>query len=113
MIEFQGTLNDALLARVGRQHHGRITPIFGGLLLLAGIVAFLRSPAPFDVHHAFMLMAAAIGGAILTRWYLAKKEPIAIPVSGSVSEQRLSIRIGEHEEHVQWPEFSRAVIGPD
>ncbi len=113
MIEFEGTLNDALLERVGRQHHGRTTPIFGALLLLAGIVAFLRSPAPFDVHHAFMLMAAAIGGAILTRWYLVAKDPIEIHVSGSASDQRLSIRTGEHEEHVQWSDFSRAVVGPD
>jgi hypothetical protein len=112
MIEFEGKIGKALRART-RQHHGRGWTTAGLLLLVAGIGGFLVQPAPLEpARHFLPIFAALLGGAIVTMAVARRDEP-DLAVSGSVSEQRLTIRVGEDEEHVQWSDFSRAILGPD
>ncbi|HEV3486356.1 MAG TPA: hypothetical protein VG106_13180 [Vicinamibacterales bacterium] len=112
MIEFEGTITEQLLERASQRHYGRSALVIGIVLLVAGIGGFLAMPAPFAAQHFFPIMAAVIGGAMVTRWF-HRRAPEPVPVSGSVSEQRLTYRVGENEEHVQWSDFSHAVVGPD
>ena len=115
MIEFEGTLTKALLERARQRYPGRTGLIAGVLLLITGIIGFLLQPAPIEpARHYLPIFAALLGGVIVTAALGRRGEEVPnVAVRGSVSEQRITIRVGEHEEHVQWPDFSGAIIGPD
>ena len=92
MIEFEGTINEALRTRT-RQHHGRLWLTLGVVLVVAGIAGFLAQPAPFEISRHWMpIFAALVGGAMVTA-QLSRGDRADLLVRGSVSEQRLSILI--------------------
>lgn len=114
MIEFNGAVTESLLERARQHHHGRARMVFGIMLLVAGIAGFLVQPAPLDLNRHFLpLFVAAIGAFMLTTARSREPVPENIAIRGSISEQRLSIRVADQEEHLQWSEFSDAVIGAD
>jgi len=114
MIEFEGNITTALLARAGKTHRGRLY-LFGGLVLLvAGIIGFLMQPAPLDpARHGLVAFVAVLGGAMVTRALAKPREVPEVHVTGSISEQRLSIITPKSEEHLQWSSFSGAILGED
>jgi len=115
VIEFGGVLTKALLERARQRYPGRTGLIAGLLLLITGIVGFLLQPAPLEpARHYLPIFAALLGGVIVTAALGRRSEQVPdVAVSGSVSEQRITIRVGGHEEHVQWQDFSGAVSGDD
>ena len=114
MIEFNGALTEGLLERAQRQHHGRARWVIGLILLIAGIVGFLAQPAPFEpARHFFPIFVGVLGAFILTTASARPPAPENVAIRGSISEQRLSIRVADNEEHLQWSEFSHAVISDD
>jgi hypothetical protein len=115
MIEFEGTLTKALLERARQRYPGRTGLIAGLLLLITGIIGFLLQPAPLEpARHYLPILAALFGGLIVTFALGRRGEKVPdAAVSGSVSEQRITIRVGDHEEHVQWQDFSGAISGDD
>lgn len=113
MIEFNGALTEGLLARATHQP-GRAGTAIGLVLLIAGIAGFLLQPAPFEPSRHFLpIFVGVLGAFMLTRARARPPAPENIAIRGSVSEQRLSIRVGDGEEHLQWSEFSHAVVGAD
>ena len=115
MIEFEGVLTKALLDRARQGYAGRTGLIAGLLLLVTGIIGFLLQPAPIEpARHYLPIFAALMGGVIVTAAMGRRREEVPdVAISGSVSEQRITIRVGGHEEHVQWPDFSGAISGDD
>lgn len=115
MIEFEGTITKALLDRARQRYPGRTGLIAGLLLLITGIIGFLLQPAPLEpARHYLPIFAAVLGGVIVTAALgTRREEDPGVKVSGSISEQRITFRAGEHEEHVPWPDFSGAISGDD
>lgn len=115
MIEFEGVITKALLERARQRYPGRTGLIAGLLLLITGIAGFLLQPAPLEpARHYLPIFAALLGGVIVTAALGTRREEVpGLPVSGSVSEQRITIRVGGDEQHVQWQDFSGAISGDD
>ena len=114
MIEFEGKVTNQLLHRARQRQRIGIRAIYGALLLIAGIIGFIAQPPPLDpARHGFVVLVAVIGGAILTRALAKPKEIEEVRVSGSISDQRLSIIAPKHEEHLQWTSFSGVILGDD
>jgi len=114
MIEFEGDITAALRNRA-RPHHRINMHLLSGLLLLnAGIISFLFLPAPFDPRrHWFPVLVALIGGVLVTRALAKPRELPDVHVHGSVSDQRISLVMQDHDTHEPWSSFSGAILGDD
>ena len=114
MIEFEGAITPALRNRA-RQHHRQNLWLIAGLILLnLGIFGFLFQRGPIEwSRHGFVVTIALIGGALVTR---ALAKPHELPdrhVRGSISEQRISLIMQDHDTHEPWSSFSGAILGGD
>jgi hypothetical protein len=117
VIEFEGTIDAALLERLHRSSpRSRVTLIVGALCFAAGVIGFILQPPPFDIARFGMpIFAAAMGGYLLTRG-LAKpviNAQLNTRISGAASEERLTVHELERSEHLAWSEFSHALVRDD
>ena len=114
MIEFEGAITSALRNRA-RQHHRQTLWLIAGLILLnLGIFGFLFQPGPLDwSRHRFVVTIALIGGALVTRGLAKPPELPDVHLRGSISDQRLSLVMQDHDTHEPWSSFSGAILGDD
>jgi hypothetical protein len=114
MIEFEGDLTAALRNRVRPHHRFNVMLVSGLLLVNAGIIAFLFMPAPLDWRrHYFPVMVALIGGVLITRALAKPAELPDLHVRGSISDQRISWYMQDHDAHEPWSSFSGATVADD
>lgn len=114
MIEFEGQISAALRNRVYPHHRRNVLLISGLLLLSGGILAFLFLPAPLDwSRHGFAVVVGMIGGYIVTRALAKPDELPDLHVRGSISDQRISWIMRDHDAHEPWSSFSGANVTAD